>query len=176
VRTSICISAMALCAAAVWAAEPVFDIKPGLWDFATTVQMSGMPPIPNLDQMTPEQRARIEAAMKNMAQTHTTKNCVTREGIDKAIAEAGSNKNNTCSPKLVSATASKVVVHLECAQEKGNVKSSGDMTFDRRDSEHFTGTGTMKSTGANGRAMDVKWSMTGTYVSADCGNVKPAGK
>jgi hypothetical protein len=32
----------------------------------------------------------------------------------------------------------------------------------------------MKTSGANGRTMDMKWSMTGTFVSADCGNVKPA--
>jgi hypothetical protein len=179
VRTTILVAGVLLCPMAYWAADQPFDIKPGLWDIANTVQMSGLPPVPNLDQMAPEQRARIEAAMKNMAGSpHTTavKSCVTREGIDKAIADANSTKTNTCAPKLVSASASKVRLHIDCTREGGNMKSNGDMTIERTDSEHFKGTGAMKSTGANGRNMDMKWSMTGTFVSSDCGKVKPAGQ
>jgi len=162
---------------ASWAADQVFDIKPGLWDITNTVQMSGMPPIPNLDQMPPEQRARIEAAMKNMAGTpHTAKSCVTRDSIEKAIAASNNTRNNSCAPKLISVSASKVELHVDCAPEKGDSKTSGDMTIERKDPEHFTGTGAMKSTGANGRAMDMKWSMTGAFVSSDCGSVKPSGQ
>ena len=176
---NILVLGVLLCPMSSWAADQALDIKPGLWDIANTVQMSGLPPIPNLDQMSPEQRARIEGAMKNMAgspRTSTVKSCVTKEGIEKAIADANSTKTNTCAPKLVSASASKVELHIDCTQEKGAMKSNGDMTIERRDSEHFTGTGAMKSTGANGRVMDMKWSMTGTFVSSDCGNVKPAGQ
>jgi len=164
---------------ASWAADQALDIKPGLWDVTSTMQMSGMPPIPNLDQMSPEQRARIEGAMKNMAgspRTNTAKSCITKEGIEQAIAKANSTKTNTCSPKLVNASASKVELHIDCTQEKSDMKTNGDITIERRDSEHFTGTGAMKSTGAQGRTMDMKWSMTGTFVSSDCGNVKPAGQ
>ena len=160
-------------------AADTLDIKPGLWDVSTTMQMSGLPPIPNLDQMSPEQRARIEGAMKNMGgapRTNTVKSCITKEGIEKEIAKANSNKNSTCAPKLVSSSSSKVELHIECTQEKGDMKSSGDVTIERKDSEHFTGTGTMKSAGANGRSMDMKWSMTGAFVSSDCGNVKPMGQ
>ena len=173
-RTSLFLVGLLVYPLGSWAAD-TFDIKPGLWDIATTIQMSGLPPIPNLDKMTPEQRARIEGAMKNMAggQTNTTKSCVTKEGIEKAIAQASSRDNNQCKPKLVSLTSSKVQLHIECAQEKGEMKSNGDMTIERRDAEHFTGTGAIKSTGANGRAMDMKWSMNGTFVSSDCGTVKP---
>jgi Protein of unknown function (DUF3617) len=174
-RTNILLGVMLLCPMSSWAADQPFDIKPGLWDMANTIQISGLPPIPNLDHMSPEQRARIESAMKNMAGSHTTtvKSCVTREGIDRAIAKANSTKTNACAPKLVSASASKVVLRIDCTQEKGDAKSNGELTIERQDSEHFKGTGTMKSTGANGRTMDMKWSMTGTFVSSDCGNVKP---
>jgi hypothetical protein len=178
VRTNILGLVVLLCPIASWAADQPFDVKPGLWDIASTVQMSGLPPLPNLDQMTPEQRARIEAAMKNMTgapRTTTVKSCVTREGIQQAIAKASSTNTNTCAPKLVSASASKVLLHVDCSQEKSDIKSSGDVTIDRRDSEHFTGTGAIK-TAANGRTMDMKWSMTGTFVSSDCGNVKPNGQ
>jgi len=179
VRTNVLRLVVLLCPLASWAADQSLDIKPGLWDVASTIQVSGLPPIPNLDQMTPEQRARIETAMKGMAaspRTTTVKSCVTKEGIEQAIAKASSTQTNTCAPKLVSASASKVVLHIECTQEKSDIKSNGDMTIERRDSEHFTGTGAMKMAGANGRAMDMKWSMTGTFVSSDCGNVKPNGQ
>src|ERR1700688_3067162 len=114
VRTNILVLGVLLCPMATWAADQAFDIKPGLWEIANTVQMSGLPPIPNLDQMSPEQRARIEGAMKGMAgspRTTTVKSCVTREGIETAIAKANSTKTNTCAPKLVSASASKVELH-----------------------------------------------------------------
>jgi hypothetical protein len=169
---------MLLCPIATWA--QTLDIKPGLWDLTTTVQMSGaptgMPAMPNLDKLPPEQRARIEAAMKGMSGTpQKTQSCVTKEGIDKAIADANSRKNNVCTSKVVSASSSKVEIHMECTPEKSDAKTTGDFTVERVDSDHFKGTGAMKSAGANGRPMDMRWSMTGAFVSADCGNVKPAG-
>jgi hypothetical protein len=163
---------------ASWAAD-VFDVKPGLWNVTNTMQMSGLPPIPNLDQMTPEQRARIEGAMKNMAgapHTTTVKSCITQEGIEKAIARSSSTQANSCAPKLVSMSASRVELHIDCTPQSGAMKSTGDVTIERGDSEHFTGTGKMKAAGSGGRTMDMKWSMTGTFVSSDCGDLKPAGQ
>lgn len=177
-RTTVLLISALLCPMTFRADQP-FDIKPGLWDVTAVTQMSGLPPIPNLDQMTPEQRARIEAAMKNMTSsphTITTKSCITREGIEKAIADANSNKDNKCAPKLVSSSASKVVLHIDCTQDKRDVKSSGDIIVERQDSEHFKGTGAIKMTSTNGRTMDAKSTLTGTFVSSDCGDVKPAGQ
>jgi len=176
-RKNIVLAVVLLSPMAAWAADQ-FDIKPGLWDFSTTVQMNGLPPIPNFDQMPAEQRARIEAAMKNMGgpRTTTVKSCVTKESVQQAIAKASSNRDNNCSQKLINMSSSKVELHMECAPEKGDMKMTGDVNIDRKDAEHIAGTGAMKSTGGNGRTMDVKWSMTGTFVSSDCGNVKPAGQ
>ncbi len=156
------------------AADQPFDVKLGLWDFATTVQMSGAPPIPNLDQMPPEQRARIESAMKGMMgspRTNNVKSCVTKDGIQDAIAKANSNNGNKCEPKITSMTASKVELHMECSDPQ----ASGDMSIERESSDRIKGNGSIKTT-SNGRTMDMKWSMTGTFVSADCGDLKPSGK
>jgi len=175
-RTGILLGVALMCPMAGWAADQPFDIKPGLWNISTTTQMSGAPPIPNLDQMTPEQRARIEAALKNVgggSHAITMKKCITKEDIQKALAEASSSKDSTCSPKLVSSSASKVVLHIDCTQEKRETKSSGDIIVERQDSEHFKATGTVKINSANGRTMDVKSALTGTFVSSDCGDVKP---
>jgi hypothetical protein len=165
------------CSLVSWAADQ-FDIRPGLWEVTSTVQVSGLPPIPNLDQMTPEQRARIEAAMKNMggAHTNTAKSCVTKEGIEQAIAKANSRSGDSCSPKITNMTSSKVDLHIECTRQNGESKTNGDMSITRLDPEHFKGSGAMKTSGSGGRTMDMKWSMTGAFVSSDCGNVKPAGQ
>jgi hypothetical protein len=161
------------------AADQPFDVKLGLWDFATTLQMSGAPPIPNLDKMPPEQRARIEGAMKGMMGGPTTtnvKSCVTRDGIDKAIAKANSNERNKCDPRITSMTASKIEAHFECTDAQQQMKSTGDVTIEREASDRVKGNGAFKTAGPNGRAMDMKWTMTGTFVSADCGDLKPSGK
>lgn len=169
---------VSLTPALIQAADPPIDIKPGLWDITTTLQMSGAPPIPNLDRMAPEQRARIEGMMKNMMggpRTSTVKSCVTRESIDKAIARASSNGKNECSPKITHMNASVVDLRLDCADSNSQLKSTGDVTIEREDSEHIKGNGDIKTSAANGRTMDTKWSMTGRFVSADCGSVKPSG-
>lgn len=171
----IATAALLIAPVACWAADQ-FDVRPGLWDMTTTVQMKGMPPMANLDQLPPERRARIEAMMKNMSgQSHTTKTCVTKEGIEKAIADANKSKNNACAPKITSMTSSRVVMHVDCTQENGAGSTNGDMTIERQDPEHIKGTGAWKMTG-NGRSMDMNWSMNGTFVSPDCGNVKPSGQ
>lgn len=171
-RTNLLLGFILLCPIASWAQS--LDVKPGLWDFTTTVQMGGMPAIPNLDQMPPEQRARIEAAMKGMSGTPTTvKSCVTKDSFEKSLAN--SQKNSTCTTKVVNSSSSKIEVHMECSPQGSDAKSTGDITVERQDSEHFKGNGVMKSTSPAGRSTEMKWSMTGAFVSPDCGNVKPAG-
>jgi Protein of unknown function (DUF3617) len=48
------------------------NIKPGLWEVTTNPKMSGQMPIPEeqLAKMTPEQRARLQAAMQAGAGKH----------------------------------------------------------------------------------------------------------
>ncbi len=176
-KSCLLIGLLLLTPAVFQAADQPFDVKLGLWDFATTIQMSGAPPIPNLDKMPPEQRARIESAMRGMmggARTNSVKSCVTKDGLQDAIARASSNEGAKCDPKITSMTASKVDLHIECSDTQG-MKSTGDMTIERESSERIKGNGSIK-TASNGRSMETKWSMTGQYVSADCGDLKPSGK
>jgi hypothetical protein len=53
----------------VFAATEPLNVKTGLWQVTEISTTSGLPPIPasmqaRLDKMTPEQRAKLEAAMK----------------------------------------------------------------------------------------------------------------
>src|SRR5579884_3172205 len=74
------------------------NLKLGLWETTIDNRTSGAPPIPDsvLAKMTPEQRARMEAALKARgaggSQPRTYKNCLTKEGLNKALTWASSGK------------------------------------------------------------------------------------
>jgi hypothetical protein len=118
VRTNILSLGVLLCATASWAADQAFDIKPGQWDVVNTIQMS-------------------DAKMNSTARTNTMKSCITREGIEQAIAKANSSQTNACASKLTSTSASKVQLHIDCTEERSLMKSNGDITIERQDSDHF---------------------------------------
>jgi hypothetical protein len=169
-----------------------FDAKPGLWESTTTMQISGMPAMPAMPQLTPEQlaqmpeaaRKQLQAAMAGRAggspRTTTAKACITREMIDKGVAFNGNNQAN-CSQKVVSTSASKMVVHVECSPDQNamNMKVVGDMTVERQDAEHVKMNGTVAASsgpgGPQGRTMETKLEVTSKWLGADCGDVKPLG-
>ena len=81
-----------------WAVDPVpMDVKLGLWETTMTNQtdISSMIPPEVLARLTPEQRAKMEAAMQGRggARTSTTKHCVTKDTINEALTSA-----NTTTP------------------------------------------------------------------------------
>ncbi len=86
-RTSLLCLLLAFFSTALWGADKVqpLNVKLGLWEVTSTTNVSGMPPIPDdvLARMTPEQRARMEAAMKARSgegpKTTVRKECITKE-------------------------------------------------------------------------------------------------
>ena len=76
-----------------WAVDPVpMDVKLGLWETTITNQMdiSSLIPPEALAKLTPEQRAKMEAAMQGRggARTNTSKHCVTKDTINEALSSA----------------------------------------------------------------------------------------
>ena len=170
---------LVLGAAAASAAEPL-DVKIGLWETTATTQMAGLPnmagaqiPKEALEKMPPEQRARVEAMMKNRVgggmSPMTTKVCLTRESL--ANAAAFNRQQNNCSTKVVSSSASRQQVHIECDQ--GGMKLAGDFTIERVDAERTKGQMVMKGA-PQGQPFESKMSFESKWLSADCGSVKPA--
>jgi hypothetical protein len=154
-----------------------FDAKVGLWETTSTTEISGMPAMPQIPEeqlakMPPEQRARIEAMMKGRGaggpRTNTSKSCVTRESLEKAMA-FGQNEES-CTRKVISSSSSKQEIHIECTRGKSTM--TGDLTIERQDGEHAKGSMVMKSAGSE-RPIDMKMSFTSKWLSADCGDVKP---
>jgi len=166
-------------------AADIFDVKLGLWEQTTTMEMAGMPAMQGMPQMTPEQmaqmppavRARMEAMMKgqgSMGGPFVTKICRTRESLADAMSYAA-RQDNSCTTKITNMSASKVEVHTECS---GRVTSSGDFVVERIDSEHTKMTGAMKGVAAGNKSgqdnpVTSKMTSTGKWLSPDCGDVKP---
>jgi hypothetical protein len=131
-----------------------------------------MPALPPelLAKMTPEQRAKMEAAMGRGGggpRTTTTKHCVTKETLNQALSFGGSNEQN-CKRTLVSSTGAKQVIHVECTSGVG--ASSGDLQFEAVNRETLKGSMVM-SVGPAGRGMSTKMEFTSKWLGADCGDV-----
>lgn len=164
---------------AAWAADDIkpLDVKPGLWEITTKMDMGGramtMPQIPpeTMQRMPPEQRAKLEGMMKgrNSGGGTTTKSCLTKEQIAQGPNLGDAQKN--CTRNVISSSSSKLVMHLECTQ--ADTKSSGEVTFERIDSEHARGNMTMKVVSGGNPGMDMKVNIESKFLSSDCGDVKP---
>ncbi len=161
-----------------------FDVKTGLWESTTTTEMSGLPAMPampqlseeQLSKMPPQARAQVEAMMKNKGgvgapRTTTGRSCITKETLSQAW---GMNQQN-CTSKLVSSSGSQQKIHMECNMQGST--AVGDLTVDRVDDAHAKGTMTLKTTvGGSAKQMgpvDMKMSFSSKWVGSDCGDVKP---
>lgn len=176
-RTMVLAAAAILCPLALCAADDIkpFDAKLGLWESTSTTDLGGASPMSQippdrLAAMTPQQRAQLEAVMKARGglRTNTVKFCVTPETLSRGLSM--SQRENACTRKVVSSSASKQEIHLDCSQ--ASVPMTGDVTIERLDAEHVKGAVAMKSASAD-RPMQMKSSFNAKWIAADCGDVKP---
>ena len=116
------------CAGAIAADITPLNVKPGEWETTIVSQGSGAaaaaairPEI--LAQMPPEQRAKMEAALKQASQPRITvvRRCVKKDDVNKAMA-LGTTRAN-CKETLVSSSSTKQEIHVECS-EKGATSTS----------------------------------------------------
>ena len=162
-----------LVSSCVWAEDKVVipDVKLGLWESTVTHQMSGMPPIPPeaLARMTPEQQARMEAAMKGRsghATTSTSKSCMTKEKLEKGATFGEQRKE--CTHSVTNSSRTKADIKFECTEEQ--MKVNGTIHYEVVDSENVKGTTEMTMSG-NGHTMNSTSTFTSKWVSANCGDV-----
>lgn len=176
-RNAILLGVTLLWPLASWAADDYkpLDVKLGLWESTMTSQTSGMPPMPEevLSRLTPDQRAKMEAAMKAREskgpQTRVTKSCLTKEQLNKAMTFGGEG-NGACKRTLVSSSASKQDVRFECSDERSKMKSTGNVHIEAVNSENVKGTSQVSS-GDGSHKMNIQISFSAKWVSADCGDV-----
>jgi hypothetical protein len=160
-----------LCSApfsALWAADyQPLNVKTGQWQTTLTNQVSGTPPIPDevLNRMTPEQRAKFEAALKaRNGKSTVNKSCLTKDQLDKPF-NAGDEATKACSHTIISSSGSKQDVRIECNRE--NFKATGTVKLEALDSEDVKGSITMVVT-SNDRTMNVTNSFTSKWIGPAC--------
>ena len=123
-----------------------------------------------LAKMAPEQRAKMEAAMKARAaqgaKTTTRRTCLTKQELNKPFA-FGDDNDKSCKSTLISSSRSKQEAHLECANEK----RSGDVHIEALNPENVKGSIQMAATGG-GSAMNVNVGFTAKWIGSSCAELK----
>ncbi len=148
-------------------ADPL-DVKPGLWETTTTTEMSGMPPI-DTSKMTPEQKARMEAAMKaRQAQgprVHVHKSCMTKEKLEREPFQ--DKDKESCTHTVILSSRTHWQSKLLCA----NPKRVGEFNIEAVSRERIKGSVQMNE--SNGKqAMAVHVSIAGKWLGSSCGTIK----
>jgi len=150
------------------------NVKPGLWETTTSITTAGEMPIPpgTLDQLTPEQRARVEARMKANADahtnTHTSKSCVTKEDLEKYKSDFGARADG-CSPTIISSTSSSAKAKISC--ETQGLSGTGTYEVEALDSEHLKGSSHATLT-SNGHTMNVDGKFASKWLGSSCEGIK----
>ena len=175
-RTSVLVSLLFLPCSWVWAADALkpLDVKLGLWETTNTFQSSGMPPMsipPDaLARMTPDQRAKVEAMMKNQGspRTTTTKSCMTPEKMKRS--EMFYDEQKQCTKTVVTSSSSKMEMRMQCSME-GGAKANGTVRIERTSSDTVKGSVQMVTTSGD-HTMNMNSTFTSKWLGADCGDVK----
>ena len=165
-----CLGAALFCAT-VWAADfTPLNVKTGEWEVTVSGQSTGQLPIPQamLDKLTPEQRAKMEAVMKARggglgARPTVRKSCLRKEKLDKPFGDDEERKS--CKQTIVTSSATKQEIHLECAQ--GGGQQTGTFKLEAVDSG--TVKGVMQMTASNeGRSMNMNYDFSAKWLGPVC--------
>jgi Protein of unknown function (DUF3617) len=156
------IAAFTFAAAGSFAAEAL-NAKIGLWEMTYTTETSGnMIPKAALDKMPPDQRAKIEALMKQRAaggaQTRTHKSCVTKEDLQKGVF--GDSDDKQCAYKWLAETRTKREGSFQCA---GDSPRTGTVKFEVAGGDKVQG-----DVQIVGESSKLSMKMSGHWRSADC--------
>jgi hypothetical protein len=172
------LAAAAVATALVQAAELTRpDIKPGLWEVTNSPKITGQMPIPEdqLAKMTPEQRARLEAAMKDSVskgnKPRVYKECMTPEKIAKGFSMDHGADEASCKRNIVSSTAHELTLHDEC--NKPDRKTVTDVHFEVKGGTQMSGKINVVMT-SGGKTMTVNSALQGKWLGSNCGTVKDA--
>jgi hypothetical protein len=144
------------------------DIKVGLWEATMISNRSGAPPIPPaaLAKLSPEQRARIQAAAQKEAaagpKTHVYKSCVTTQDLKEGAFRADDEDDDgaACTHQLVSQTKTLQQASMSCT---GEVPRTSTLRVEALDREHVKGV-------VQGTAGPSTFSMqlSARWLGADC--------
>ena len=157
--------------AVVFAQKPALNIKMGLWELTTMTQVGGQLPDIDTSKMTPEQKAKFEAAMKSAilgAHTNVAQSCVTQEKFDKSNFMMTDEDAKTCKQVVSTNTPTTLEAAVTCTGENPR---DGQVHIDALSSTAYKGTVKFTTT-QRGRTMNVNGTIAGKWLVSDCGKVK----
>lgn len=174
-KTSIFLAAaLTALAAPAHAAE----IKPGLWEFKSKVDMPGMPDMSEqmarmqeeMKNMPPEARRMMEQQMGangvGMGQGGALRVCITPAQAKGNEIYSGKTQDD-CTYSNVSNSATSIKGTVVCTKPK----ATGQFEAQIQSPTHFTSKMNMQSAeGSMKSETDARW------LAADCGSIKPAGR
>jgi hypothetical protein len=182
------------CCATLAAAQGLnLNIKPGLWELTGTTETKGDPMsmMSAADKaqmeeakphMSPEQRAQMEAFMKQQtvtlggpAKTSIAKVCITAENSHQQLAgfatkNSAGYKDTNCKITPIRSTATLVENREVCSQTNGWTSNS-TLLWEAPNPESFT-VRVESSVGGRG-GLEMKMRSSGKWLGPACGNVKP---
>lgn len=176
-RTKLLLALIVFSSLTLWAADTItrLNLKEGLWEMTSTHSMTGMPAIPpdTLAKMPPEQRARMEAAMKQSGmggpKTDVRKHCITKEKLEKQSAFDENRKD--CTRTIVSSTGSKLEMKIHCEGKDQQMSMDGAFVVEVVSSDSAKGSMHAVSSG-NGRTVNMDFTFSSKYLGPACGDVK----
>ncbi len=138
-------------------------IKTGLWEVTYSRSANGDVPMPAgfASRLTPEQRARYEAAMKEKS-SHTYKSCVKKDDINGSLLK----NDQKCDVTILKSTSTELDGKMACNMEEG-MRGSGTMNMHVVDSEHTQGVTHMTMTGG-GRTFNTDATLSSKWIGSDC--------
>ncbi len=174
----VCAAGLAFAAGtAADAAHLALHVNTGLWEVTSSAHTSGMPAMSEgmLAQLPPAQRAKIEASLKSaMADAEkprTAKSCITQQDLDRPFHGMESRAGVTCKETVVSSTWTTQVIHSVCTGPHDTSDSTA--TFQAASPAAMQGEIDMNMN-EHGHPISTKVSISGRWLGANCGSVKPS--
>jgi hypothetical protein len=167
-------------ALALWvhAATPALNVKLGLWETRAEVKMSGdmsgMISDAQMQNMTPEQKARMQAAMQQamaeMQKPHYAKSCMTAQKLARGF-DVTDERDSSCTSTITTNTGSQYEAHVVCGGGAGRPAHSMTVHVTAESAEHVTGV--VKGDQTQGsKGMAYSGTFEGKWLASDCGTVK----
>ncbi len=111
--------ALVLAAAAPTSGAQTLNLRTGTWEMTTQTTVRGMPvPRATLEQMSPPQRAELDAALREQSaagrQTEVSRACIAEEDLQRPLRTA---PMQACTQQVVKANAGLLETRLACSGE-----------------------------------------------------------
>jgi len=170
---SFALASLALALGTVAQAQTTPPIKPGLWQISSDRQVDGQK-APDLGEhmkkMSPEMRKRMEDNMKQhgvdmSGGAGNMKMCMTRESLDQGRWQG---EEGNCKTDFTSRTASSWKWRSSCSQPPS--QTDGEASFAGPEAYTVKSSTTMT---LQGQTRVTKMVMSGKWLGADCGDLKP---